>query len=261
MEDLRDWLKEVEGLGQLKRVKGAEANLEIGLMTEVNGQRRGAALLFDEIPGFRKGFRVLTGSMLNAKRLALTLGYRDIDSDQQLVSRLQGKMIAFEQAAAQYPIEETSTGAVLQNRQVGADVNLLKFPAPKWHAHDGGNYLGTGCIVMTKDPDSGRINFGSYRLMVQDEKSITLHISSAHHGAINIRKYQDRGEPAPVAVSLGHHPLYLIVASMGIPYGISEFEYLGAIAGKSVPVVRGEMTGLPIPASKRICFGRLLFVR
>src|SRR4029450_786809 len=126
---------------------------------------------------------------------------------------------------------------------------LLKFPAPKWHAHDGGNYLGTGCIVMTKDPDSGRINFGSYRLMVQGEQSITLHISSAHHGAINIRKYQDRGEPAPVAVSLGHHPLYLIVSSMGIPYGISEFEYLGAIAGKSVPVVRGEMTGLPIPAA------------
>jgi len=249
MEDLRNWLNEVEALGQLKRVKGAEANLEIGVMTEVNGQRRGAALLFDEIPGFDKGFRVLTGSMLNAKRLALTLGYRDVDTDHQLVSRLQGKMIGFEQAAAQYPIQETSTGTVLQNRQLGVDVNLLKFPAPKWHAHDGGNYLGTGCIVMTKDPDSGRINFGSYRLMVQDEKSITLHISSAHHGAINIRKYQDRGEPAPVAVSLGHHPLYLIVASMGIPYGISEFEYLGAIAGKSVPVVRGEMTGLPIPAA------------
>src|SRR5437773_4129634 len=105
MEDLRGWLKEVEGLGQLKRVKGAEANLEIGLMTEVNGQRRGAALLFDEIPGFHKGFRVLTGSMLNAKRLALTLGYRDIDSDQQLVSRLQGKMIGFEQRSEEHTSE------------------------------------------------------------------------------------------------------------------------------------------------------------
>ena len=76
---LRDWLEEVDGLGQLRRVKGADANLEIGLMTEVNGQRRGDALLFDEIPGFQKGHRILTGSMLNAKRLALTVGYRDID--------------------------------------------------------------------------------------------------------------------------------------------------------------------------------------
>jgi hypothetical protein len=58
--------------------------------------------LFDEIPGFQKGFRVLTGSMLNARRLALTLGYPDVDSDQQLVSRLQGKMIGFEQAARSF---------------------------------------------------------------------------------------------------------------------------------------------------------------
>ena len=57
MDDLRDWLEEVDGLGQLRRVEGADANLEIGLMTEVNGQRRGDALLFDEIPGFQKGHR------------------------------------------------------------------------------------------------------------------------------------------------------------------------------------------------------------
>ena len=87
-------------------------------------------------------------------------------------------MIGFEQAAPQYPMQEIVAGPVLENRHLGASVNLLKLPAPKWHAHDGGNYGGTGCVVMTKDPDSGRINFGSYRLMVQDEKSITLHISS-----------------------------------------------------------------------------------
>src|SRR4030095_6869108 len=117
MQDLRDWLKEVEGLGELKRVKGGDGNLEIWLMTAGNGQRRGAALLCDEIPGFQKGFRVLTGSMLNARRLALTLGYRDVDSDQQLVSRLQGKMIGFEQAAPQLPVQETYCMRVPQNRQ------------------------------------------------------------------------------------------------------------------------------------------------
>lgn len=50
-------------------------------------------------------------------------------------------MIGFEQAAANYLTQETSTGPVLQNRLLGADVNLLKFPAPKWHARDGGNYF------------------------------------------------------------------------------------------------------------------------
>ena len=119
MDDLRDWLEEVDGLGQLRRVKGADANLEIGLMTEVNGQRRGDALLFDEIPGFQTGHRILTGSMLNAKRLALTLGYRDIDDDQQLVSRLQGKMIGFEQAAPQYASQSGADKICRRHQQQG----------------------------------------------------------------------------------------------------------------------------------------------
>lgn len=254
MDDLRAWLKEIDALGQLKQVNGASTNLEIGVITEINGQRRGPALLFDNIPGFQKGFRILSGSSLNAKRLALTLGFRDIDTDRQLISRLEGKMSEFERKARDYPTKDVSSGPVLQNRLSGQQVDLLKFPAPKWHEHDGGNYLGTGCIVVTKDPDSGRINFGSYRLMVQDKKTVTLHISPAHHGAINVRKYHERGEAAPVAVSLGHHPLYLIISGMGISYGISEYEYFGAVTGESAAVIRGEATGLPIPAASEIAF-------
>jgi UbiD family decarboxylase len=254
MDDLRAWLKDVEALGQLKHVNGASTDLEIGVITEINGQRRGPALLFDNIPGFHKGFRILTGATLNAKRLALTLGYRDVDNDQQLIARLEGKIGGFERTAADYPPVEVSSAPVLQNRTTGAEVDLMKLPAPRWHEHDGGNYLGTGCVVITKDPDSGRINFGSYRLMLQDKKTVTLHISPAHHGAINVKKYHDRGEAAPVAVSLGHHPLYLMISGMGISYGISEYNYLGAVMGKSASVVRGEVTGLPLPAASELAF-------
>ncbi len=136
-------------------------------------------------------------------------------------------MSEFERRAADYSVREVSDGPVLQNRHRGEGVDLLRLPAPKWHEHDGGKYLGTGCIVITKDPDSGRVNFGSYRLMLQDKKTVTLHISPAHHGAINVKKYHDRGKAAPVAVSLGHHPLYLVISGMGIPYGVSEYNYLG----------------------------------
>ncbi|MGH7765932.1 MAG: UbiD family decarboxylase [Candidatus Binatia bacterium] len=254
MDDLRSWLRDVEAIGQLKHVNGASTDLEIGVITEINGQRRGPALLFDNIPGFQKGFRILSGSTLNAKRLALTLGYRDIDNDQQLISRLEGKIGDFERTSADYPPQEVSSAPVLQHRTTGAEVDLMKLPAPKWHELDGGNYLGTGCVVITKDPDSGRINFGSYRLMLQDKKTVTLHISPAHHGAINVKKYHDRGEAAPVAVSLGHHPLYLMISGMGISYGISEYNYLGAVMGKSASVVRGEVTGLPIPAASELAF-------
>jgi len=254
MEDLRSWLKEIDALGELKRVDGADAELEIGVITEINGQRRGPALLFDEIPGFQKGFRILSGSVLTAKRLGVTLGFRDVDTDQQLVSRLEGKMSEYERRAADYPTQDVSDAPLLKHRYRESDVNLLQFPAPKWHEHDGGKYLGTGCVVITKDPDSGRINFGSYRLMLQDRKTVTLHISPAHHGAINVKKYHDRGEAAPVAVSLGHHPLYLMISGMGISYGISEYNYLGAVMGESAAVIRGEATGLPVPAGSEMAF-------
>src|SRR5262245_15019832 len=99
MEDLRTWLAEIDSIGQLKRVSGASPELEIGIINEINGQRRGPALLFDDIPGYRKGFRMLTSSITNAKRLSVTLGLRDVANDQELVARLEGKMHEFERNA------------------------------------------------------------------------------------------------------------------------------------------------------------------
>src|SRR5262249_44562516 len=65
---------------------------------------------------------------------------------------------------------------------------------------------------------------------------------------INLKKYRDRNEPAPVAVSFGHHPIYLVIGGIGIPYRASEYAYLGAMLGEPVPVVNAKVTGLPIPA-------------
>ncbi len=248
MHDLRSWLQEVERLGNLKRVSGADPNLEIGIITELNCRRKGPTLLFDSMPGFAQGRRILTGTILDAPRLGLTLGQRGVDSSEELVARLEGKMTDYEHASGNFPPREVANGPVFENQSFGDDINLLQFPAPKWHEHDGGNYIGTGCVVMTKDPDSGRVNVGCYRVMVQDEKSVTVQISSAHHGAINLKKYRDRNESAPVAVSFGHHPIYLVIGGIGIPYRVSEYAYLGAMLGEPVPVVNARVTGLPIPA-------------
>ena len=137
MTDLRSWLKDIEGLGQLKKVDGADPHLEMGILTEVNCKRRGPVLLFDNIKGHTQGFRMITGAILDAQRLGLTLGLSDVHTDQELVSRLEGKVIDWEQRASEFPAEEVSEGPLLENRAFGDDVNLLKFPIPKWHEHDG----------------------------------------------------------------------------------------------------------------------------
>ena len=50
--DLRHWLTQVEGLGELRAARGAHWNLEIGAIAELILERRDApAILFDDIPG------------------------------------------------------------------------------------------------------------------------------------------------------------------------------------------------------------------
>src|SRR4030066_2246489 len=73
-KDLREWLEEVEKMGELRVLKGADWNLEIGAIREwVDKRKNGPALLFDEIKGYPKGFRLLVNSIGAMKRLALTM--------------------------------------------------------------------------------------------------------------------------------------------------------------------------------------------
>lgn len=59
-DDLREWLRLTERLGELREVKGATWQEDIGLAAEaILRAENGPCVLFDEIPGCPKGFRVL----------------------------------------------------------------------------------------------------------------------------------------------------------------------------------------------------------
>jgi len=251
--DLRDWLSRVEGMGQLRVIEGADPELEIGVLTEINARRSSSpAFLFDKIKGYEPGFRVLTGLLLTRGRLALTYGFPTDLSEGELADRLRGKPMEWENKSRDFPPQWVEIGPVLQNVQKGEDVNVLKFPTPRWHELDGGRYIGTGCAVITKDPDSGLVNLGTYRIQIVDGKRVTLYISPGKHGRIHYEKYHARGGPCPVAVSVGHDPLAFVAAALEVPTGICEYNYMGAIAGEPYKVIRGPVTGLPIPASAEI---------
>src|SRR6516165_5372932 len=74
---LRGWLDMVERLGELKRVSGAHWDVEMGAVTHMLTEKSGGmapAILFDDVPGYRKGYRTLYGQLSSVKRIALTLG-------------------------------------------------------------------------------------------------------------------------------------------------------------------------------------------
>jgi 4-hydroxy-3-polyprenylbenzoate decarboxylase len=259
--DLREWLAAAESAGELQHVTGADAVLEIGAASQLNYRRkRPRALLFDEITGYRPGQRVLTSSVSSPALMGMTLGLGTGLDDLALVEALRGKPSGWEAGAADHPAREVDSGPVMQNVLAKDDINFLRFPSPVWHEHDGGPYIGTGCGVVTVDPQTKVPKVGAYRIQVQDDgAAVSINMEHGKHGAQHVRDWFAREGRAPVAVSLGHHPVLLIVAGTEVPLGISELDYAGAILGEPVPFVRGPDTGLPIPAESELAFEGWLY--
>lgn len=256
-EDLRAFVDQVEAIGDLRRVSGAAAEYEIGGITEVAaGLAHCPALLFDRIPGQPAGNRVFTNATVGPKRAALALG---IDPGLTPIEALRawkerrGKLTPL-------PPQETRDAPYLENSLEGADVDLGRLPCPIWHRGDGGPYIGSGALVMTRDPETGWVNSSIYRIQVHGPDRATIQFDhNGRHGAIIARRYWDKGEACPVAVVCGQDPALFISGFEYLPEGASELDFAGAIKGAPIPVRAGPRTGLPIPARSEIVLeGRLL---
>jgi UbiD family decarboxylase len=251
-DDLRAWLEKVEAMGELKHIDGADWNNEIGAISTLHSKSEPcSALLFDGIKDYPRGYRVLTCSVTNRKRLELALHLPETSSNLELVKAMREKLAAWEASLDKFPPQEVRSGPILENVRSGKDVNLFELPIPKWHAEDGGRYIGTGDAIISRDPENGEVNLGTYRIMAHDEKTTGLYISPGKHGRIHYEKYHAMGKPCPVAMSFGHHPIINRVASMEVLPG-TEYAYCGAIQDEPVKVIREEVTGLPIPADAEI---------
>lgn len=249
-KDLRSWINDVESLGELKRINGADWDIEIGAVTEL-GHHRGEqsdALLFDEIKDYPAGFRVLSNTLNTTKRLALTLGmdtnYTRLDFIRDIKQRISS--VDYLQP------EVVKDGPILENVFEGKEIDMWKFPTPKWHEGDGGRYIGTGSVDITRDPDEGWVNLGTYRVMIQNEDTLGFYISPGKQGRIMREKHFAKGEVCKVAVSFGQHPLIYLAGGMEVPHGVSEYDWVGGMQNHPVPVVHGEYTGLPFPANAEI---------
>jgi len=207
---LREWLDIVDGMGQVAKLDGAHWNLEIGAITDMAAKHQGnkPALLFDSVVGYPKGYRVLTSSLNSIERLALTCNLSpdiaDLDFIRTWAKRFKG--------IQPVPPREVKHGPVLENVFEGDRIDLWRFPSPRWHDLDGGRYIGTAPLIVTRDPDTGLVNVGCYRVMIYDERSLGVLITSTHHGALHRQKWFQRGKPCPVAISFGHDPLLFMLA-------------------------------------------------
>src|SRR5262249_61205280 len=149
----RRGIEGLEVLGQLGAVHGADAAQATGPATDVLQPREGApAVMFDRVPGYDPGLRVLVNSFGSIDRIALTLGL-PIGCSKVETSDAWRRRI---KDLSPVPPVEVETGPVLENVRRGGDVDMTVFPAPRWHSRDGGRYIGTGSFALTREPDHGR---------------------------------------------------------------------------------------------------------
>ncbi len=254
-KDLREFIDLVDKLGALRRVEGADPRFEIGAITEVAaGMPHGPALLFDGIAGFPRGFRIFTNATTSPQRAALALG---IDPTLRPLDALKAWMEKRQTLKPRPPVT-VSEAAFLANATT--DVDLARFPAPIWHRHDGGPFIGSGSIVIMRDLEGGWINASIYRVQVHGRDKVTVQFDHAgRHGAIIARKYWDQGRFCPLAIVHGEDPALFIAGFEYLPAGQSEYEFAGAVKDAPIEVFPGPESGLPIPAQAEIVFeGRLL---
>jgi 2,5-furandicarboxylate decarboxylase 1 len=198
-------------------------------------------IFFEKVRGSRLPLVInLTASY---QRLALTVDSTTATMVQECARREANPIPPRWVSDAEAPVKEV----ILRGDE--ADLSIL--PITTHNALDGGPFI-CGGVLLQKDPDTGKINAGIYRHQLFDNRRLGVMQNPAHHGAYIGRKYEEAGQPQPVALVIGHHPALLMAAVAKVPGIGGELDVAGGYLGEPLELVRGETVDLPIPARAEI---------
>ena len=215
-KDMRTWIEELEAAGELIRVdKPVDPLTEMGSLLY---QSREKAVFFEKLP---HGWRSLGQAPANVRHAAIAFG-TTLDKLVPTVAERMGNNIAPEMVA---------DGPVKEVKLKQDEFDLTQLPVHVAGQRDGGPVIGSG-LVVTKDPETGKRNVSFHRLQIKgpNKSGILLY---PRHSWKNYVKYQARNEPMPVAIFIGHYPLYYAAAATTAAYGLDEFEIAGGYLGDS----------------------------
>jgi UbiD family decarboxylase len=251
IQDLREWLRRVEEMGDLVRVKQPvscdEEMSAVGYL--VAKQNPSPAILFEAAAGYENSpfkarllWNILGPSL---RRIALTMEEPADTPTVELIRRVKDKL------KHRLPPREVapSEAAFYENTVTGDKIDLTQLPIPKHWPLDGGRYAGTADVVITRDPDSGYLNVGTYRMMLQGKREAGLYLSPGKDARLHITRSWQMGKPVQVAAAWGIDPLFMVVGSQTFPKNVSEYEFLGGVKGEPIPLVKGKTTELLLPAN------------
>ncbi len=265
--DLRDFLRQLEAVGQLRRVRvPVDPCLEMTEVCDRVLRARGPALLFERPKGH--AIPVLGNLFGTPERVAMAMGEDSVEALRDV-----GRLLAFlkepdppkglREAWQALPIfrkvldmaPKTVGKAPCQEVVIEGDaVDLGRIPVQTCWPGDAGPLITWG-LVVTRGPHKPRQNLGIYRQQVIARNKVIMRWLSHRGGALDFREWCQAhpGEPFPVAVALGADPATILGAVTPVPDTLSEYAFAGLLRG-----ARTELTeclgagGLQVPASAEI---------
>ena len=268
--DLRDFLGQLESLGELKRIAvEVSPRLEMTEFCDRMLKNGGPAILFERPTGH--SIPVLGNLFGTVRRVALAMGAEDV-----LALREIGKLLA----ALREPEAPRGLRDVWERlpelRQMlskvmdmapkelasapcqevvweGKDVDLARLPVQTCWPADVGPLLTWG-LTVTRGPLKPRQNLGIYRQQVIAPNRVILRWLAHRGGALDFRDHciAHPGEPFPVAVALGADPATILAAVTPVPDTLGEYQFAGLLRGARTELVKCLGSDLQVPASAEI---------
>ena len=264
--DLRDFIAQLEKLGELKRV-GVEVDPRLE-MTEICDRvlrSGGPAILFQKPRGHT--MPVLGNLFGTVRRVALGMG-----EDSPAALREVGKLLAYlkepepprglKDAWDKLPVlrqvlhmqpKAVSSAPCQEIVWEGRDVDLSRLPVQTCWPGDAGPLITWG-LTVTRGPLKARQNLGIYRQQVIAPNKVIMRWLAHRGGALDFRDHSERnpGQPFPVAVALGADPATILGAVTPVPDTLSEYQFAGLLRGAKTEVVKCLGSDLQVPASAEI---------
>ncbi|PKL06855.1 MAG: UbiD family decarboxylase [Spirochaetae bacterium HGW-Spirochaetae-9] len=243
MKDLRDFLEALSGNEKEYLVSGASVSPDKEITRIVyflQHRNENPAIRFDKVDG--SSMPLVTNLLGSRGRLALALGCEEADLDRTYRTREKNRIL---------PIL-VGSGSIQEVEVNGAEIDITRLPVVTHNQGDAGPYITAGMMTV-KDPDTGIRNTGIYRLMVKDGRHTGIHLAETGHAYMIFRKYIERKQDMPVAITIGAHPaLYLGSLSLA-PFGVDEFEVMGGLLSQPLELVKCRTVDLEVPANGEIC--------
>jgi len=264
--DLRDFIAQLESMGELKRVSAPVS--PVLEMTEVCDRvlrAGGPAVLFENPVGY--AMPVLANLFGTPKRVALGMGEESTDALREV-----GKLLAFlkepepprglKDAWEKFPVfkqvlnmapKEVSSAPCQEIVWEGKDVDLAKLPIQTCWPGDAAPLLTWG-LVITKGPRKARQNLGIYRQQVIGPNKLIMRWLAHRGGALDFRDHCEAnpGQPFPLAVAIGADPATILGAVTPVPDSLSEYQFAGLLRGSKTEVVKCLGSELQVPAGAEI---------